>query len=236
MRYPSYLKEDRWLSDIIQRKAYHLQPDEFLASKQPLELEKDTFIQTKVPTEDASSCIALQQKGFLCIDTNVIFELKNENARELSFSRDLAYRFSHAQQDDLKPVAACARDSFIYTRYHLDPKFTKHMADTIKSEWAGNYFSGQRGQGMVLAKHDSGQVAGFCQTLEPDRKTRVIDLIAVAESDRRQGLAQGMILYDLGNKDLIVGTQVSNIPSIRCYESMGFKLIKSQYVFHFHGS
>jgi len=89
---------------------------------------------------------------------------------------------------------------------------------------------------MVLAKHDSGQVAGFCQTLEPDRKTRVIDLIAVAESDRRQGLAQGMILYDLGNKDLIVGTQVSNIPSIRCYESMGFKLIKSQYVFHFHGS
>jgi ribosomal protein S18 acetylase RimI-like enzyme len=34
---------------------------------------------------------------------------------------------------------------------------------------------------------------------------------------------------------IVVGTQAANIPSVRLYESLGFRLRSSQYVLHHHG-
>ena len=34
--------------------------------------------------------------------------------------------------------------------------------------------------------------------------------------------------------ELIVGTQVANVPSVQLYESLGFRLKSSQYVLHMH--
>ena len=33
---------------------------------------------------------------------------------------------------------------------------------------------------------------------------------------------------------IAVGTQVANLPSVRLYEKLGFRLAAAQYVFHFH--
>jgi RimJ/RimL family protein N-acetyltransferase len=40
--------------------------------------------------------------------------------------------------------------------------------------------------------------------------------------------------HGLGCVRLDVGTQVANLPSVRCYERLGFRLSSSSYVLHLH--
>ncbi|MBI4974972.1 MAG: GNAT family N-acetyltransferase, partial [Candidatus Omnitrophica bacterium] len=67
-----------------------------------------------------------------------------------------------------------------------------------------------------------------------------IDQIAVDPVWQRRGIARAMILYAEGNcKDIRlmrVGTQVSNIPALRLYENLGFRIAEVSYVFHCHYS
>ncbi len=238
MNLPDYLKEDTWLSGILDKPSFNLQPQEFLKSQQSLEslnLPKHCFIQSKVDCDDLKTSTFLQKQGFLVIDTNVSYTLNiNDHTNKLSGLK--GYQIRDAQTHDKKQVMDCALNSFIYTRYHLDPQVDNQKADFIKSEWAGNYFNGKRGQHMTLAVDESDRVVGFCQILEPNPLTRIIDLIAVEEASRRQGLAQAMIRASITNQNsFVVGTQVSNSPSIRCYENLGFRHTKSQYVLHYHG-
>jgi len=238
MHLPDYLKEDNWLSEILGKPSFNLQPKEFINSQRNLEsfnLPKNCFVQSKVDCDDLRTCIFLQKQGFLVIDTNVSYTLNiNDRTNKQSDLKD--YKIREAQSNDKEQVMDCALNSFIYTRYHLDPQIDNQKADCIKSEWAGNYFNGKRGQLMTLAVDSADKVVGFCQILEPDSITRIIDLIAVEEASRRQGLAQAMIRSSITDQNsFIVGTQVSNSPSIRCYENLGFRHTKSQYVLHYHG-
>ena len=81
----------------------------------------------------------------------------------------------------------------VYKR-QLDPRFPKHLADGIKSSWAGNYFEGKRGDGMVVAERDGG-VVGFLQLLWAETGCLVVDLIGLDSAWQGQGIGRDMILY-----------------------------------------
>jgi ribosomal protein S18 acetylase RimI-like enzyme len=134
-------------------------------------------------------------------------------------------------------VVGLARRSFIYSRFHLDKAIPRETADTLKAEWVGNYFTGKRGDQMVVALVD-GTIVGFLQLLYGRDKTVTIDLISVDASQRRKGIASDMIAYaeaECGDfKQIRVGTQIANVPSIRLYEKIGFRVTGAQYVFHYH--
>jgi ribosomal protein S18 acetylase RimI-like enzyme len=110
------------------------------------------------------------------------------------------------------------------------------LADEIKRQWAGNFFLGQRGNTMIVATANNQPVAFLLLLLT--KKHSVIDLIAVSEDHRQKGLGLQMINYALqnfsGNNRWIVGTQSTNIASIRLYESLGFQTMGSHYVLHRH--
>lgn len=146
------------------------------------------------------------------------------------------YKIRLATKEDRGAVENIAIKSFIFDRFHNDPKITNSIANEIKRNWAGNFFTGQRGSAMIVASENSIPV-GFMLLLNGEEKA-TIDLIAVDENHRKNGLAMRMIEFtkkELVKNNLVVGTQVSNIPSIRMYESMGFKTINSQFVLHYHG-
>ena len=59
----------------------------------------------------------------------------------------------------------------------------------------------------------------------------------VEEAYRRRGIAAEMIAFvesQFTPAVIAVGTQVANLPSVRLYEKLGFRLASTQYVFHFH--
>jgi ribosomal protein S18 acetylase RimI-like enzyme len=143
-----------------------------------------------------------------------------------------------AKPEDKSKVKALAGSCFRYSRFHLDPAVGLELANKIKAEWAGNFFDGKRGQAMIVAQKGN-DIVGFLQLLDDKKGTITIDLIGVDEKSRQQGVAEAMINFAQAQvpnaATIAVGTQIANVPSVRCYEKLGFKFAKAAYVFHYHG-
>jgi ribosomal protein S18 acetylase RimI-like enzyme len=223
---------DDWLSEQLGRPAYSLP-----AGAWPVDLAQavaalpsGAFISTKVDVADLAATAALEDAGFRIVDVNVRFAVTRDR---LVAQADDRPRFAIA--DDAHGVTLLAGRAFQFSRFHLDPAITTDEANRVKAAWAGNFFSGARGEWMVVAGGD--RVEGFLQLLTtPDGL--VVDLIAVAPELRRTGLAASMIGFAAtacGDSPMIyAGTQAANRASIRLYEALGFRWENASYVLHAH--
>lgn len=235
---------DQWLARILQRDVYKLIVDDNLIEKASDRASREyyllrelqsrpVFVYAKVPTARVSATKFLERLGFNLVDTNVVFD--KPIAPTHRFAGHCTVRF--ATPEDKSQVVNLARNSFVYSRFHLDNAIPRAVADAIKAEWVGNYFAGNRGDEMVLALVDE-TVVGFLLLLRRNDNDLVIDLIAVGGNQRRKGIASDMIAYAESHCDgcsrILVGTQIANIASIRLYERIGFRNCESVYVFHYH--
>ena len=235
-----YLHVDGWLTDLLERKVYRLSverelieaPGSFLRELEDALCERQVFSYAKVRTSDLCAVRFLESLGFNLVEANVT--MKKRIQTPLAPVGEAQVRF--AQEQDREGVRSLAGRNFIYSRFHLDPLIPRNLADGVKASWAENFFFKKRGDNMVVASKDS-SLAGFLQLLYSG-KDLVIDLIAVEEKFRRMGIAGAMIRFAetalKGFEAMAVGTQLANVPSIRLYEKLGFRLDSSSYVFHYH--
>ncbi len=225
------LVRDDWLGDILGRPAYRLDSLTGPLATAVAGLAPGAFVCTKADCRDIPSVHALELLGFRLVDTNVVLEKPRDATPP---AESLGVRF--ARPEDEGAVARIAGGGFSLTRFHLDPLLAD-SADIIKESWARNFFRGRRGDHMVVAVAD-GEVAGFNQLLLGADGTLTIDLIAVDARFRRRGLGAAMIRFaetHLPTATIVrVGTQIANTASLRLYESLGFRVARSQYVFHYH--
>ena len=225
------LEADAWLGSILGRAAWTVAEQ----GGAPLgELSKGpAFATAKLDAAATADVAALEDAGFRVVDMGLTFDTDRPKAEQQGA------RFARAE--DQARVEAIAGSAFRYSRFHLDPRLPKALADKVKAAWAGNWFRGKRGDGMVVAEA-GGKVAGFLQLLWAPQDCLVIDLIAVDAASARKGLAKAMIAFahqrGTGDarrpKSMRVGTQAANVPSVRLYESLGFRLRRAQFVLHYH--
>lgn len=231
------VQPDAWLSGILDRPAFRVDSVDTPSSDWMFRLSsEDLFVTAKIGADRAAESGLLQDVGFRVIDAALTFET---SALAVP-SADPRVRFARA--DDRAAVGQLAGSAFVFSRFHLDPAIPAWLAHRVKAAWADNFFSGRRGDGMVVAEH-AGAVAGFLQLLWHPDDVLTIDLIAVAPSAARSGLARAMIGFAAANgvgdhrrpHGFRVGTQAANVPSVRLYESLGFRLSQAQFVLHHHG-
>jgi len=238
------IKKDPWLSGFLHRESYTLNvsakwienvsKDESEEKKQFVDLlSQKVFVQAKIDTLELKTIALLEAWGFHLIDTNVVFEktiLKGEH-------RSVSTKIRVAENIDSQAVGELGSNSFVYSRFYLDPQIPVETANEIKSAWVLNFFRGKRGDQLLVAEKDR-KIAGFNQLIYGLDNSVCIDLIAVGKSFARQGIASDLINYiDTvcdDKKRVVVGAQVSNIPSIRLYQKLGFRMCSSKYVFHYH--
>jgi GNAT superfamily N-acetyltransferase len=138
-------------------------------------------------------------------------------------------------------VLDIAGSCFVYSRFHLDPAIPDRLAHAVKRAWVQSYIEGNRGERLLVALLD-GQPAGFLavlQTTVQGEPCRVIDLIGVHHRYQGKGVGKALVAFLIKESGgrysaLRVGTQVANIPSLRLYESLGFRLQDATYVLHAH--
>ena len=199
-----------------------------------------SLVFTKVATSEIEKIQLLESLGFNLIDTNILL-CKENTGGLVNQSIPLDYSIRLSKPVDCDHVGNIARDNFRFSRFHQDQRISKTAADRIKQVWAKNFFSGTRGDYMIIACYKD-QPVGFCQILLKNTSDLIIDLIAVDSPHHGVGLASAMINFLInqiapsfsGNTKIMVGTQISNLPSLCLYQKLGFKIISSDYVFHYH--
>jgi len=140
-----------------------------------------------------------------------------------------------AAQADADHVAAIARSSFIYDRFHNDIAIGTETADGLHEAWARNSVSGEAADAVLLATSE-GLIDGFV-SVKIDSSSQealglrlaTIPLVATAIGARGRGTAKratdAVLAWCSAQKvDLVeVGTQISNVPAARLYQSAGFR-------------
>lgn len=233
------LVEDGWLSGHLGKRAFHVTGDftRLDACKEDLAARLDRgphFADIKIAVDDISLIRTIDDLGFSLIDTNLRFSIPRAPGpapapTEVGFARP----------DMAAAVGAIAEKSFVFDRFHRDPEISAVTANAIKRQWAEAFFGGKRGSWMVVACRNDVPI-GFLLLLRSQLDELIIDLIAVDPSCRGKGTAQAMIGFASSRCDvagpMVVGTQVANVPSVRLYEKLGFRMASAQYVFHRHGA
>lgn len=233
------IKPDTWLGGVMGRDAFKVAASNGTGDAAALQRHaggRSAFYFAKVDSADVSVTKTLTAAGFFVADVNVTFAAVPSTVPRVDLpTMEVGALRPEATED----VLAIAHDSFRFTRFHLDPHVAPATANAIKREWIRSYAEGRRGDRLFVATV-GGRPAGFLAALvaKGAPESAVIDLIAVRQDLARKGIARAMIAkfadhYRSANA-LVVGTQVANIPSVRLYESMGFRLESSQYVLHMH--
>ena len=223
-------KYDDFMSFCLNRRVYSLKQ---IPESYKIDGNQADFIYCRTPSIDFSNHKKLIQQGFNLIDVNVklkyIFKKQIDNY--------FAINIREVNKADRNMVSSLAENSFIYDRFHKDIEIPNNMASDLKKRWVDNFFKGKRGNNLLVSDIN-GVLAGFILLIE-NKKEVIIDLIAVNKDYRKLGVAMNLIkesfnIYKENQKNFIVTTQITNIASLNLYQKIGFRIIDTNYVWHWH--
>lgn len=244
--------EDPFLGEMLGKRGLRLRLSEAAEGVSSSDLEagireraagQPAFADVKLAADRTRDIRCVEDAGFRLADVNIVFSRETAtdtdalDSQEANVIRAAGLEIRFSRREDRKRVGEVARSSSRFTRFHLDPQIPRETADRLKAEWAMNFYDGKRGDWMVVGLVND-RIEGFLQLLDDGRHGLAIDLINVAESARRKGLAREMIRFAERQlpkfRRIYAGTQLANEPSIAMYQNLGFKLIGSACVFHLH--
>lgn len=182
---------------------------------------------------DLATIHALEAQGFQFLDgiQTFAFDIGSDSWPE---SAGLLRPFRDA---DRAQVIAIARGAFFYDRFHADDALAPGVADRIHEAWIDNCCSGRMADGVWIAE-EAGVVLGFvtCK-LDCERRTGTIGLVATDIIARRRGVGRHLTAQALhwfhrqGAASVKVGTQLTNLPAARLYQSLGFRSVSVSLMF-----
>jgi ribosomal protein S18 acetylase RimI-like enzyme len=232
------IAEDAFLSDVLGRRVGQLDANRFDSSSEelPHEVRRFDFAWSKVSTDEPPVVTRLLRMGFDLVVTELQFERSLGRERASDAASPPGIR--EATPDDEGDVVKIAKEAFRDDRFHRDSKVGVNAAAAVKGKWASNFFSGARGDRMFIATDDAGNVGGFILLIDSG-STTVIDLVAVAPHAQRRGLGERLVAAAIGSAGsrtdrVLVGTQITNSASVRLYTRLGFTVVSSSHVIHYH--
>jgi dTDP-4-amino-4,6-dideoxy-D-galactose acyltransferase len=243
------VEKDQWLSDVLEMSSWKALGIE--AGTSPAEIRSSlldragrgsAFFSAKIPTRDVGAVANATRAGFFVVDVNMTFDWDKtvHGALGNNVGGNSHMTIEAAGADDAQAVEKIAGNCFTFSRFHLDPHIGLDRANEVKRQWARNACRGRAS--IVYVARQQGNVAGFLAVLESKSgggKDAIIDLVGVDAAHQGRGAGRalsGMFVEQWqGRADrLRVGTQISNIPAMRLYESIGFRVTETSYVLHAH--
>lgn len=187
----------------------------------------------RVDASDLSSLHVLEEAGFLTVDGLLTFAIDLKAPSAVEPVNDIKIRLATA--DDAAAAAALARTAYVYDRFHADPFIDGELADELHAAWVRNSCDGTAADAVLIAEDESG-LLGFVTCKIPGdaghNSSRRGTLVLVATDPEARGRRVGCSLTmaalewfrQNGCETVEVGTQLSNIPASRLYQTCGFQL------------
>jgi dTDP-4-amino-4,6-dideoxy-D-galactose acyltransferase len=134
-------------------------------------------------------------------------------------------------------LEALALASGVYSRFNIDPLVPRSVFETLFKTWIAKSVSGELAERVFVARSEGVECGFVTVTSEGDRGA--IGLIAVEERLRGQGFGRALVSLArhhhlaMGKKFDQVVTQQNNRPACRLYETSGYSLDRTEFVYHF---
>jgi len=237
-------KRDQWLSDILKMSCFNLgglpENASVFAVRTAMVAAAPkgrAFFSVKQAADDVAFVETLVRAGFNVVDMGVTLTHGGDFVEARS-SDDVT--IDCADEGSEGDIADLAGRCFSYSRFHADRRIGADRANTVKREWARNACRG-RAAAVYVARR-TGSAAGFLAVLKREGRAgseAVIDLVGVDPEHQGRGIGRSLSLRFIrewrGRVDrLRVGTQAANIPALRLYESLGFRVSETVYALHAH--
>jgi hypothetical protein len=198
-------------------------------------------------TDDTLACQALERKGFLLVDTQLVYgfamkDLENKGSQGDQRTGDRLLRLAAAS--DMEELAELARASFQhhFGRFHSDDRLSSESASQVYEQWMRSSLSGYADWTVVAEV--AGRLAACSIWRKPTAReaalsTRIghYSIGAVHPDFQRRGLFIEVTEYGLalfrGIADCVVGpTHVNNYGVQRGYARMGWRIVDAHHTFH----
>lgn len=223
---------DPWLSRVLGRPAYRGAGRRF----RPPPLRRFGFYHARIAADRLADLKIAINAGFHLVE--VTMSLERAPARESQPGFPIVRLLSNREAPALRSWGG---NAFLFSRFHLDPLFSKAEAAAVKRAWLEEYLAGRRADRVWVAM-EKGRPVGFLgrrRIQEKNQRVGVLDLMAVRPSRRGRGVGRALVrrFINDGAEDcdlLRVGTQAANVPSLRLYLQCGFSVRAAHYVVHAH--
>jgi GNAT superfamily N-acetyltransferase len=196
-------------------------------------------------TDDAPAIHALEQRGFLLVDTLLDYVYDFTPERELPSSAGPAgVQVRSARAADLDGLLEVARRAFAghCGRFHADPRIPQQAAVRVYEEWIRSSLEGFAD--WILAAEIGGAIAGYSAWKRPSEAEARHGIAlghysigAVDPAYSGRGLFRALTLEGMrrlsGEVSLVEGpTHAANVPVQRAYASLGWRVAGARHGFH----
>lgn len=228
---------NQWESEFFARPIYQAIPRNVAETPRWTAEMPTGLVQAKVPAGDLARLAFLQQHHFQLVETAVDFRLDLAN---FSLDRTACESQLHcrlAAMQDLPELKGWIGKAFSESRFR-PPYFTDAENQRFYQHWIENAATGQFDDFCLLLEKNGKQQGAVSVRLDGVQAN--IGLLAVEPHCRGRGIGNALINCAVGaiqqyqnpNKPcetLLITTQLSNLPAMKLYQSVGAKIIQSYY-------
>ena len=188
------------------------------------ELNNWDLVYIFVDPADITHNLILQQRGVPLVDEKVTYLL---NVNSQTIIKDLVGIFPYFSSHNDGKVISIGIQSGIYSRFNIDPNFSKAKFNELYREWMKKSISREIADEVVVYTTDKNEIAGVI-TLGGKNSNADIGIIAVDNNFRGQNIGKALIQeavnYSIRKNysSLQVVTQKKNQAACKFYERCGF--------------
>ena len=204
------------------------------------EPEPYRHVSMRLDAADFDARLAAQDFGFRLMDTICTYEGRLGAPGDPA-TIEHKYRIRRFRPDDREAVIAVASECFrsYPSRFALDPMIGPESALAMYGTWAAKCCSGEMASELIIAEL-RGEVVGFLgwrnnQLLEESTGIRIQGSGLGGCRPRRFDAYRALLwhaMHEFGRPPGDFDTHLTNLATIRTYESLGFSLVRTCHNFH----
>lgn len=197
------------------------------------------FLSVRVSTDDIERVQVLEEDGYRLMDTIVYYHAPLSD--QLVAPKTLeGIEIRAAKPQDAGGVGRVAAAAFLgfFGHFHADKRLSQSACDAVYVDWAVNSVTTQTPAPSMLVAQFSGQIIGFLFSRQSYDTCADITLNAVIPSMQGRGIYGALLdramqsMAAAGYQEVMISTQVNNIPVQRAWGKRGFRMQRSFYTLH----